>query len=193
MDNLSKKMNEIPEKTINKCADDFIIAIIGTVDSRKNQQKFIDNVFYKCKDKYPNIKLLLVGDVHERPTINSQYNDSIIILGLVNNALPYIKMSDIIVSYSTNEVFPLNIMESFYCRKSVIASNVGGVSEMINNNENGFLIEINDSNNCFNKLCELIENENLRNKIGEKSYKTFVEKYDDNVVFKDFLLLLSKK
>lgn len=185
---LTNKINNIPEKVIIKNSNDFFISIIGTIDNRKNQQSFIDNVFYKCKEKYPTIKLLLVGKVYHNININATYNDSIIIIGEVNNALPYINMSDIIVSYSINEVFPLNILESFYCKKPVIATNVGGVSEIIDNDKNGYLIEPNDSVDCFNKLCKLIENETIRKDFGENAYKKCIDVYDENVTFKNFFI-----
>jgi glycosyltransferase involved in cell wall biosynthesis len=188
-DILSRKMNEIPEKTINIQQDDFIISIIGTVDDRKNQQKFIDDVFYKCKNKHPKIKLLLIGSIDKFMHIQPEYSDAIIQIGNVNNAIPYIKLSDIVVSYSLNEVFPLNIMESFFCKTCVISSNVGGVNELICDNYNGFLFEKNDSIDCFDKLCKLIEQEDLRIKFAENA-KTEIEKYDDKITFKDFLFLL---
>ncbi len=189
MDILLTKMNEIPEKKVNIYPDDFIISIIGTVDSRKNQQQFIDNVFYNCKKMYPKIKLLLVGSINTHLCIQSEYANSIIQIGNVNNAVPYIKLSDIIVSYSINEVFPLNIMESFFCKKCVIASNVGGTNELIHDNYNGFLFKKNDNLECFTKLCKLIEQEDLRTVFAENAKKE-IEKYDDKTTFKQFLCLI---
>lgn len=183
-DVLNRKINEIPSNIVVKNTDDIIVSIIGMINQRKNQQKFINNVFYRCKNLYPNIKLLLVGDIRSNLYINKNYSNSIIIIGDVNNALPYIVMSDIIVSYSTNEVFPLNIIEAFYCKKPVIATNVGAVSEMIDNNINGYLIKSNDSNDCFYKLCKLIENEPLRKEFGENAYKKCINTYDENITFK---------
>jgi glycosyltransferase involved in cell wall biosynthesis len=188
---LENKLFEVPKINIIKNKDDIFISIIGTIEERKNQQKFIDNIFYKCKDKYLNIKLLLVGEEKEKLNINPIYQDSIIMTNLVDNALPYIKLSDIIVVYSVNEVLPLNIIESFYCCKPVLSSNVGGISEMIVNEENGYLFEVNDYISCFKNLCNLIENEELRINIGKKGNITFFEKYEENVAFNEFLLLLS--
>jgi len=186
---LQNKKNETPEKEVHKNDNDVIISIIGSVCPRKNQQKFINDVFYKCKDKYENVKLVLVGQIHIQLQINDEYKNSIIIVGEVKNALPYINMSDIIVSYSKNEVFPLNILESFYCGKPVISSNVGSIDEMIINNENGFLFDCDDYNSCLKYLHNLIENIDVRQKIGENGKNTFLEKYDENITFQEFLKL----
>lgn len=166
------------------------LAIIGTIETRKNQQNFINNVFYRLKKKFCNIKLLIVGEEREKLNIIHSYHEDIIVLGLVNNALPYINMSDIIVSYSINEVLPLNITESFYCSKPVVSSDVGGIKEMINDKDNGYLFKMNDSNACFNILCSLIENKSLRNTIGNNAKETFLSKFDEKNVIGKFLSLL---
>jgi hypothetical protein len=78
---LQNKINEQLEKAFHKDNNDIIIGIIGNICMRKNQQNFIDNVFYKCKDKYKNIKLMLVGKVHINLHIDNNYKNSIIIVG----------------------------------------------------------------------------------------------------------------
>ena len=171
--NLVNKQQSI----ITKNKNDIFISIIGVIELRKNQQNFIDNVFYQCILKYPNIKLLLVGKEYINLNIKDEYKQSIIIINNVNNALPFIHLSDIIISYSVNEVLPMNIIESFYCKKPVIASNVGGINEMITDGVNGFLIEVNDHLNCFTKICTLLDDPILMTTIGTNAQKVFYEKF----------------
>ena len=189
---MKTKKNQNPEKYIYKDEKDLFLVIIGTVEKRKNHQKFIDDVFYRCKDKYPHIKLIIVGRIVVTLNIKEEFKESIICINNVGNALPYIVMADIIISYSTNEVLPLSILEAFYCEKPVVSSNVGGVSEIIENGVNGLLFDINDANTCFQYLCDLIESKELRNLIGSNAYQTVIEKYDENISREQFLLLLSK-
>lgn len=188
---IENKKNSILEKDFIKSENDIIVAIIGMIDVRKNQVTFISDVFYRCADKYPNVKLLLVGKdtLNIAEIINSSYSDKICIIGEVSNAIPYINISDIIVSYSLNEVFPLNILESFYCSKPVVSTNVGAVSEIIEDSINGFMFEKNDSDKCFELLCNLIENQGLRNSIGSSGKKKFLETYIDDITFNKFLEL----
>ena len=191
-DFLEDKKNENQEIIVNKNNHDFIISIIGTIEKRKNQQKFIDDIFYRLVDKYPFVKLLLVGKISEELVINHHYKTNIIQTGVVTNALPYINISDIVVSYSLNEVFPLNMLESFFCSKPVVASNVGGVGEMIENQVNGFLFEVNDFNKCYEYIDKLIIDNELRKHIGEMAKQNFHHNYDENKTFQLFLLNLSK-
>jgi glycosyltransferase involved in cell wall biosynthesis len=187
--NLDTLINECQTRIIKE-NDTIYLSIIGTIEQRKNQQAFIDNVFYRLKDKYSNIKLLIVGRVSKNLVINSFYENDIINIGLVDNALPYINLSDIIVSYSINEVLPMNIIESFYCEKPVVSSNVGGISEMIDDKYNGYLFDTNDHDKCFNILCDLVEDENLRRDIGIKAKQKFFENFDEKTVIDKFISLL---
>ena len=94
----------------------------------------------------------------------------------VHNALPYIMTSDIIVSYSLNEVMPMHIIESFYCKKPVISTNVGGISEMIEDGVNGYLV--NDAPTCIQRINDLL-NTDRRLQIGERAYETFLSKFEN--------------
>jgi len=175
-DTLNKKVNEFKVER----PDNLVIAMIGSIEDRKNQQSFINNVF--CHLSQP-ITLLLVGRILKPLNITQHQKQSIRIIDHVHNALPYIMSADIIVSYSLNEVLPMHIIESFYCKKPVIATNVGGLKEMIDDGVNGFIIQPNDSSACINRINELFDKDK-RYKMGEMAYETFITKFESSVTFK---------
>lgn len=150
-------------------ADDLVIAMIGTVCERKNQQSFIERVFYRIADAFPQVKLLLVGKMCVRLTVRDPYQCRIVCIGEVTETLPYIHASDIVVSYSTNEVYPLNLMEAMHCNKPVVATNVGAVSEIVTPHT-GYLIASNDADACFDSLSRLIQNPELRQSMGAAAH-----------------------
>ena len=158
------------------------IAMIGTIEDRKNQQSFIDNVYSKLD---PQPHLVLVGRIVKELTIDPSYN--ITLTDHVENAIPYIMSADIIVSYSINEVMPLHIIESFYCKKPVIATNVGGISEMIQDGVNGFLIKMNDSSACISRIHQL-RDPAQRDAMGDKAYNTYVTKFESSITCKNLNL-----
>jgi glycosyltransferase involved in cell wall biosynthesis len=166
---LLEKVNEFK---VNR-PENIVIAIIGSVEERKNQQAFIDNVFSHIN---PQVTLLLVGRVLKPLYISSHLKSRINIIDHVHNALPYIMSSDIIVSYSSNEVMPMHIIESFYCKKPVISTNVGGISEMIEDGFNGYLI--NDATTCIQRINELLQKEK-REQMGEAAYQIFFSKFEN--------------
>jgi glycosyltransferase involved in cell wall biosynthesis len=185
------KKQLVNQPIVEKQHNTIIISIIGSICIRKNQQNFISDVFYKLINNLEyDIKLYLIGKEYDKLIIDTKYNNKIIKTDEVDNAIPYISMSDIVVSYSLNEVFPLNIIESFYCKKPVVASNVGGVSEIIDDNINGFLFNSNDSNKCYDLLCNLINSEDLRKNIGNKAYNKYLNEFNLDTNCEDYLYIL---
>ena len=150
--------------------DYLTIAMIGSIEDRKNQQAFVDNVYSKLTQP---VHLMLVGRIVKQIRIDNKIQ----MTNHVDNAIPYIMAADIIVSYSLNEVLPIHIIESFYCKKPVISTNVGAIDEMIEDGVNGFLIDANDATTCISRINELRDT-TLRERIGEKAHQTYLEKFD---------------
>jgi glycosyltransferase involved in cell wall biosynthesis len=170
---------KVDEYKVNR-PEHTVIAMIGSIENRKNQQSFIDNVFY-CLEQ--PVTLLLVGRILKQLYIKPHLRKYITVIDHVHNALPYIMSADIIVSYSLNEVLPIHIIESFYCKKPVISTNVGGISEMIEDGVNGFLIQPNDSASCIQRINQLL-NKEKREQLGENAYNTFLTKFESSVTLK---------
>ena len=70
-----------------------------------------------------------------------------------NEAMQYISACDILILPSRTEAMPRVILEAMSLKKIIIASNVGGVPELISNNENGLLF----SSENFSQLSSIIE------------------------------------
>lgn len=168
----------------------IVIGIVGIICSRKNQKAFIDDVFYRLLDEYPYCSLLLVGAEASPLNLNPLYKHSIVKVGVVDNALPYINYCDICVSYSLNEVLPLNIIESAFCGKPIVSSDVGGVREIIEDGKTGFLFKSGDYDKCYELLSRLIDNKELRYSIGSEAKKAFSNKFNEEINFKPLLSLL---
>jgi len=182
----------LPEKFM-KAKGKIRIAIIGTVCQRKNQKEFIDNVFMPLYKKHQNIELLLVGGYLNDATgkfVQENKDSFILKTDNVKNAIPYMNSSDIIVSYSKNEVFPLNILESMFCGKPVLATDVGGCSEMITHGHDGFLVDLHDNKRAIEYLDKLICDQEFTKMVGQNARNTFMEKFEINKVFPNYVQLI---
>ena len=90
--------------------------------------------------------------------------------------VPYDKLeksyqyADIFVLTSLSEGMPSVILEAMGCGLPIIASNVGGNNEIVKEGENGFLIEGDDVSHLAERMVELINNKELRVRMGERSY-----------------------
>ncbi|WP_449555187.1 glycosyltransferase family 4 protein [Lelliottia amnigena] len=81
--------------------------------------------------------------------------------------------SDIFLLISNWEGFPRSILEAMRAGISVIASDVGGSSESLIDNETGFLIKRGDVRMLKDKIRYLIENPNLREQLGAAGYARY--------------------
>jgi glycosyltransferase involved in cell wall biosynthesis len=70
------------------------------------------------------------------------------------------------------EGFGLVIIEAMSCGVPVVAFSCKlGPDEIITNGEDGYLVSVGDVNGLANKLCSLIENQELRNQFGKAAYE----------------------
>jgi len=79
---------------------------------------------------------------------------------------------DIFVSPSLKEGFPWSILEAMAAKLPVIATQVGGVPEIIKNGHNGFIVKPGDGKAIAEKIKELIANDHLRQELSIKSHQT---------------------
>lgn len=94
--------------------------------------------------------------------------------------------ADIFVLTSLSEGMPSVILEAMGCGLPVIASNVGGNNELIEEGENGYLVEGDDIDKLADNLAQLINSEELRQNMGRVSrqmalqydWKNIMEQYN---------------
>lgn len=168
--------------TFTKEPGSIYIGIVGTIDNRKNQDAFIQHVFKPLSNTYPHIKLVLIGKMW----VKIELPPNVIAIGCVDNSIPYIDLLDIVVSYSLNEVLPMNMVEACLCKKAIVASDAGGSSEIITDMKSGFIVGINDHATTISRLAELIESSALRQEYGTAAYENALVRFDQNRNFPKF-------
>lgn len=98
-------------------------------------------------------------------------------LGSKDDVATFLNRSDIFILISNYEGLPLSICEAMSCALPIVASDVGGVNEMINDGVNGYLIPKGNDELLSDKLSYLISNPELVYRMGLESRKTFEEKF----------------
>tara|TARA_B100000965_G_scaffold380435_1_gene376989 strand:- start:847 stop:2037 length:1191 start_codon:yes stop_codon:yes gene_type:complete len=178
--------------------NEILITIIGRVVPIKNQKFFLD-VFNYCKiNSNIPIKGFVIGD---GPDINGlmkhakdlglSYNYKIIkkpydvfFCSWRKNVDYFLSASDIVALTSKNEGTPVSIIESMASGTASISTNVGGVSDIIENEVSG-IIAPNNVKEFGDALLKIISNENLRKKIGKNGKKKVLSLYNYNVLVKN--------
>ena len=87
---------------------------------------------------------------------------------------------------------PLTLQEAQLMKKPVVATNVGGIPELMKNNETGFLVERGDADGWIEKLSLLINDKEKRKIMGENGRKFVEENFNWNKIARDFLDILEK-
>ncbi|RYJ43913.1 glycosyltransferase family 4 protein [Flavobacterium beibuense] len=175
--------------------EDIIITLVGRI-SRLKGHKWLLNTFTNYLQK-TKAKLLLVGSpVPGQEFYEDEVYEIVQTEGLENKVtvLPFTKSlkqvwdaTDIAVMPSTEaESFGLVALEAMLAKKPVVASNHGGVIEIVVNNETGYLIEPSNEGDFADALLKLINNADLRKEFGEKGYERAMaefspEKYIANI------------
>jgi len=180
--------------------DDVLIAFVARLIPIKNCEMLLE-VARKIVEKYKKVKFLIVGDGECKPEVEAYLEkfglrDKILLLGWRDTLTEIYSDIDIAVLTSLNEGTPVSLIEAMLAGKPAVATNVGGVKDVITDNATGFLVPLNDVENFISKLSKLIENKALRVKMGQAAKKDILSRYDSKTLtqnMSDFYLKLVQK
>ena len=172
------------KKEFGIVSDEIVIGIIGQLYSNKGQKTFIEAAHIVLK-KYPKTKFLIVGGakkkIYKARLIklidNLNLRGKIIFTGRRDDIPQILSILDIFALPTLNEGFARVIIEAMACAKPVIATSVGGNNEAVIDGKTGFIIPMNSPDILAQKIIELIENENLRKKMGTMGRKRVVDNF----------------
>jgi glycosyltransferase involved in cell wall biosynthesis len=113
-------------------------------------------------------------------------SDKIKMFGFVNNPIEYMKNIDVLVLPSIYpEPFGRVVVEAMLLKKVVIATEMGGVTEIIKHKEEGILVGIeNLSQNIAQWIIRLYNDKNLYTKLSEQGYKKALNNFTEEKMLK---------
>lgn len=171
--------------------EEIAVGIIGRIVPIKNHSYFIKIAAHAIKQSQKKLRFFIIGDGSE--AIKNSLEAEIKNLDLTYCYFPDNPLKatftftswiidiekayaglDIVMITSLNEGTPVSLMEAQVSGKPVLSTLVGGVPDVVINNETGYCIEKNNFNEYVQKLLLLAEDGALRKKMGEKG-KEFIE------------------
>lgn len=175
--------NSIDLKDRYKIKDkDFLFAMVARMHPIKNHLSLL-KAFKKLKSEVANVKLMLIGDgilldELKEEAIKENIKDDVIFTGFQNNSLDYLNICDISILPSLSEGGspPLVVLESGIVNKPVICSNIGNMSDIIDERV-GYLIDPNSVDDIYNKMKEAVENKNMLDKMGHELKNMIIKNY----------------
>lgn len=175
-------------KKINR--EKINIGCVARLDYKVKGQDVLINAVGEIKNKYPNIRCYIAGGATHDNDKNLNYlkhlvdglglNDNIYFLGNVDNVKQFLEGIDIFILPSRHEGFGIALIEAMACGIPVIASNVDGPKEIIDENKYGYLFKNGDCMDLAIQIEKLIS-ENDTNKLKD-SYDNARNRYDINIM-----------
>ena len=158
-----------------------LVGIIGRFDLVKGHSVFINAAAEVLKNN-PNVVFLLAGEGGEEHNLKNQakklgIEKNVIFTGFIEDIFSFINAIDINVLSSFSESFPYVLLEGALMKKATVSTAVGGVTDLIKEDSTGLLAPAGDFNVLAQKISKLIEDRDLRERLGEELYNYAKERF----------------
>jgi phenylacetate-CoA ligase len=132
------------------------------------------------------------GDLSQNQIDKIEKVPGVHLCGKVNHEtkLSLMKGADMVVVPSLMENFPIVVLEAMACGKPVVATNVGGIPEIIENRCNGILIPPKNSDALAKAISLIIENPAQAKRLGEAAVRTIKENFTLDAMVQKYLKVL---
>lgn len=161
---------------------------IGRLIKDKGIMEYLESC-KSIKEKYPQVRCLLVGPYDSNPSALKQeelnpYIDSGIIeyFGEQVDVRPYIAQCSTYILPSYHEGTPKTVLEAMAMGRSIITSDAPGCRETVVDGLNGYLVKVKGIQELINKMEYLISNQETCKKMGKESAEIAKEKYDVKII-----------
>ncbi len=140
--------------------------------------------FSKLKNKYPNLKYLIVGDGIEKKKLQELSRelgiyDKVEFLGMLTHdeVIKQMSRADIFSLPSWNEAFGVVYIEAMACGKPVIGCRGEGIEDFVENGKTGMLVNPKDVDSLAEAMDYLLSNPDKAREIGARARKLVLENY----------------
>lgn len=173
-----------------------LLVHVSNFRSVKRPADCID-ILAKARAAGENVRLVMVGDGPERSAVMHRakqegVKDDTIFVGKQANIPDYLGVSDIFLLPSELESFGLAALEAQACEMPVIATRIGGIPEVVNDGESGFLSDVGDVEKMAADTIGLLRDDKLRNAFGTRGRELAVERYSTSKIIPQYIAFYEK-
>lgn len=174
-------------KELGLTESEIVFGIVGQITSRKGQLELI-RTFAETSKRIPTASLLVVGspmfnqdhlylDQLKRTTCGLGLEDRVKFLGKRNDIPALMQAVDVLVVNSKSEAFVIVALEAMACGTPVIATDVGGIREMIEHRVTGWIVPFGDPQLLSEALSTLGSEPELRSAISDAGRELVARKF----------------
>ena len=154
--------------------------IVGAIGRFERQKGF--DLLIRALTEIEDASLVLVGEGSERPMLEGLAEsvgvaDRVVWRGWTDETRTCVDAFDVFALPSRFEGFPLALLEALLARLAVVASDVGGVSEIVHDGETGLLVPADDPDALARAIRRLLADADLRQRLGEQGRQHVLERF----------------
>ncbi|MBW2977905.1 glycosyltransferase [Candidatus Woesearchaeota archaeon] len=176
----------------NKKTKNLEIGMVANLTNKKDHPTFIKSIKLVAK-KYPSISVLIIGkgelkDKLVKLTKELGLQKNIKFLGIRSDVPQILNKLDIgiLLTQKEGEGMSNTLLEYMASGLPVVASKVPGNDEVVVYNKTGFLVEPYNPKKTADKIIKLLDNRELRDKMGKEGRKRVEEYFDDKTMIKKY-------
>jgi len=164
--------------------NDFILGFTGRLEAQKNLM-FLLEVFKKVINYVPNAKMIITGegslkDQLIKRCLELEIYEKVIFTGRRNDVAEIVMTFNVFVMPSLFEGMPSSLLEAMSLERSCVVSNIKNFYEIIDDDENGYICELGNTQEFVNRIIELHNDPGKRIKIGKAARKSIIEGFNVN-------------
>lgn len=190
IDPVEKKMLR---QRLNLPKEAIILGCVAALRTVKNHRDLLF-AFKTVAQTHKEAVLVLVGDgvLHDELKLQCKklgISDHVIFTGRRENVDQYLKAFDVFVLNSKTEGLSYAVLEAMACALPVVATDVGGNSQLIENGIDGFLYPDGDGENLSRIMVQMIETQDEIRSMGERARKKIINTYSLEAMIEKYLAL----
>lgn len=162
--------------------DRKLIAVVANMNSPIKGHRTLITAAAVAGKVFPDVLFVLIGEGPERARLEQQIRESglerhFLWLGSRRDVAELLACCDMFVLPSESEGLPNALLEAMAAGLPVIATSVGGVPEVIEDEENGLLIPPCDPKALSVAICRLLQDDELRGRLARSGQKSVIERF----------------
>jgi glycosyltransferase involved in cell wall biosynthesis len=146
-------------------------------------QKHLVPMMLRVRERLPRTRLLIAGEGHLRAVLEQQIQEqglvgAVELLGSRSDVDDLLAVSDLLVMSSESEAAPLPPMEAMRAGKPVVATNVGGIPEIVADGVSGYVVPRADPRAMAAAVLKVFEHPDKAEQMGEAGRRVARERFD---------------
>ena len=194
------EVNEIPtsesiadvRKSLSIPTEQLVLLSLGHLGEIKGHQDTLDSISV-LSEQYPDLHLYIAGDgspAEKQRLLDQidrlQLQEKVTLLGQILNAPLWIEACDVFVQPSLEEAFGLVFIEAGAKAKPVVATRVGGIVDIVEQDKTGFLVPPADPESLAEALKVLLDKQELRKQMGNAAYQRVAKLFSISSMVKSY-------